>query len=352
MTDTATTQDIRSPSAQLFKHGVMAMDFATVGIALRRLAEYLEAPLSQIEPTVAAEPLLKGLARYNDTDFVISDTVADIQPESGRADLNALAASHGFDGPFRKPFDDDGFGLLSIVDKKMCWHRGDANASTLVCGNGSRFEAVTFILDGPSEDRFLVHRPKATAKPIVRVAADPTRNDDVQNYMWAAELPHDSITGFEHLFDLVAGLIDDALTDPEAERELSSRFVSITVPMLEKITYSRQLSELVGIGIGYHIIAQADQHLRITVDEFGAEAAAMTSMGMMATGAPPPETRERVVLGDTGLLLVWFTEGSSRLPICATLTEQAAYTPKRQRRDTRRAAAGYVTRLDAATTAV
>ena len=328
MTDTATTQQIRSSSAHLFKNGVMAMDFATVGIALRRLAEYLEAPLSQIKPTPAAEPLLNGLARYHDTDFAISDTVADIQPESGRADMNTLAASHGFDGPFQNPFHDDEFGLLSIVDKKMRWHQHDATAATLFCGNGPRFEAVTFILDASNEDRFRIHRSKATAKPIVRIAADPTHSDNVQNYMWVAELPHDSITGFDHLFDLVAGLTNDALSDPEAERELSSRFASITMPTLKEVTYKRKLVELIGLELSDNVIAQADQQLRVAVDEFGAEAAAMTTMQFLATGAPPPETRERIVLGDTGLLLVWFAESFSRLPICATLTEQAAYTPK------------------------
>ena len=305
----------------------MSMDFATIGIGLRRLAEYLEAPLSQIEPTAAGRPLMEVLRRYNDNDFTVHDTVVDIQPESGRGDLNALAASHGFDEPFGARFEPEALGLLSIVDKKMRWHTGTADKSVLVAGNGARYDAVEFELSDRSASQFLVHLRSGATKPVVRIAADPNQNEGIQNYMWATELPHGSVSGFNQLFEIVAELIDTALADPDAGRDPAQRFASITLPMLHKITYSRKLTELAGAQIAFYVIADASQDLRVTIDEVGAEAAAMIAM-TASWGVPPPNPRQRIVLGDTGMLLAWFTEADSRLPICATLTEHAAYTPR------------------------
>ena len=168
-------------------------------------------------------------------------------------------------------------------------------------------------------------RPGAT-KPVVRIAADPNQNEGIQNYMRATELPYGSVSGFNHLFRIVAELIDTALADPDAGRDLAQRFASITLAMLHKITYSRKLTELTGVQVDPYVIAGAGQDLRVTIAEVGAEAAAMTSM-TASWGVSPPDPREWIVLGNTGMLLVWFTEADSRLPICATLAEHAAYAP-------------------------
>jgi len=37
------------------------------------------------------------------------------------------------------------------------------------------------------------------------------------------------------------------------------------------------------------------------------------------------DSRDRIVIGDTGPMLVWFTEGNSRLPVCVTITNQEAW---------------------------
>ena len=71
------------------------------------------------------------------------------------------------------------------------------------------------------------------------------------------------------------------------------------------------------------VITQADQALRVKIDEFGAEAAAMTTMSVLR-GARP--VLENIVLGNTGYFLAWFTEGSSMLPVCVMVANADAYS--------------------------
>ena len=307
--------------------GVAAMDFATIGLALRRLSEYLETPLERLKPAPAAAALIERLSAYSHSDYRIHDVDADIQPESGRHLLNALAEAHNFPAPYQNPFAGDAYGLVSIVDKSMRWHRGDATESTLWnCVTRDDYEAVAFSVHSGNEDRFLV-RWHPGKRPLVRVTADPARSGGVVNHMWVTELTEPPET-YNDLFATVAELTD-SVGAPGPQRGLSQQVAGVTIPKLLDVSYSRTLAELVGTSLSAALIMNAGQQLRVGVDEIGAEAAAMTTMMPVWCSAdldmgPSPTW---ITLGDSGWLLVWFTEADSLLPICATVADPDAYTP-------------------------
>lgn len=316
-----------------FQNGVIALDPATIGLAFRYFAVWADISWEQIMPTEAGQPLFDKLDQYGNDDFDIHDTYADIQPEAGREQLNDLAAEHGFGRPFTTPFEDDEVGVASIVDKKMFWHKGDATESVLTregeSGSGKLFEAVSFSLTETNEAHFAAYRLPGFAEPVVRVAADPSKSDDVQNYMWITELSPETQLGFNSLFAVVQGAIAAADPDSGIEKESSATIASVIMPQLDQVEYERNLGELIGTQIfPKYEVRNAFQKVRVSVDELGAEAAAITGIIIGSTSVEPPDPRENIILGDQGFLLVWFTEGESDLPICIMITNPEAWTEK------------------------
>ena len=312
-----------------FKDGVIALDPATIGLAFRYFTDWLpDGSWEDIAPTEAGKPLFNKLNQYGDDDFNIHDTYADIQPEAGREKLNDLAEEHGFGRPFATPFKKDKVGIASIVDKKMFWHKGDAVESVLVReeenGSGKSFEAVTFSLKAANEAHFAAYRLPGFAEPVVRVAADPSRSDGVQNYMWITELSSETQLGFNSLFAAVQGAIAAAEPDSGVTKESSATIASVIMPQLDQVKYERKLDELIRTQIfpKYEVI-DAFQKVRVSVDELGAEAAAFTGLEIRIVSVDP---REHIILGDQGFLLIWFTEGESDLPICIMVTNPDAWT--------------------------
>ena len=320
-----------------FQNGVIALDPATIGLAFRYFTVWAGTSWEQIEPTEVGQPLFDKLDQYGNDDFDIHDTYADIQPEAGREKLNDLAAEHGFGRPFEDPFEDDEVGVASIVDKEMFWHKGDATESILTRegegGSGKLFEAVSFSLTETNEAHFAAYRLPGFAEPVVRVAADPSKSDDVQNYMWITELSSETQLGFNSLFAVVQGAIAAAEPDSGVARESSATIASVIMPQLDQVKYERNLDELIGTQIfrEYEVpyeVRKAFQKVRVSVDELGAEAAAITGITTRSDSEEPPDPRENIILGDQGFLLVWFTEGESDLPICIMITNPEAWTEK------------------------
>ena len=317
-----------------FKDGVIALDPATIGLAFRHFIDWApDASWEEIVPTEAGQPLFNKLNRYEDVDFDIHDTYADIQPEAGREKLNDLTEEHGFGRPFDRPFVGNEVGVASIVDKKMFWHKGDAVESALIREEGNAsglsFEAIEFSLTETNETHFAAYRLPGFAEPVVRVAADPAKSDGVQNYMWVTELSSESQLGFDSLFAAVQGAIAAADADSGVERESSATIASITMPQLDQVKYERNLDELIETQIlPKYEVRKAFQKVRVSIDELGAEAAAITGIVVGITSVEPPDPRDNIILGDQGFLLVWFTEGESDLPICIMITNPEAWTEK------------------------
>ena len=322
---TVETEQVLNPA--IFKNGVVAMDYATIGLAFRRFCEWAEIPIADVIPTLASRALIEQLNAYGNSDYVLHNTVADIQPESGRSILNGLASEHGFREPFQKKFEDDQVGLLSIIDKKMQWYDGDACQATIYVDTAkSNYQAVEFKVEPISEKHFQIYRVNSFEKPVVRVSADPQQSNGVQNYMWVTELPFHAKLDFDSIFYNVATIIRNWGKNYIC-KESAATVASVKIPNLN-IEYDRQLSELIGVevgrGRGSWEITSADQALRVKVDEYGAEAAAMTSMVFLARSAAMP-IRQEIELGNTGNLLVWFTEGTSQIPICVVIASPEAY---------------------------
>ena len=317
-----------------FKDGVIALDPATIGLAFRHFIDWApDASWEEIVPTEAGQPLFNKLNRYEDVDFDIHDTYADIQPEAGREKLNDLTEEHGFGRPFDSPLARNEVGVASIVDKKMFWHKGDAVESVLIREEGNSsglsFEAIEFSPTETNEAHFAAYRLPGFAEPVVRVAADPAKSDGVQNYMWVTELSSESQLGFDSLFAAVQGAIAAADADSGVERESSATIASITMPQLDQVKYERNLDELIETQIlPKYEVRKAFQKVRVSIDELGAEAAAITGIVVGITSVEPPDPRDNIILGDQGFLLVWFTEGESDLPICVMITNPDAWTEK------------------------
>ncbi|MYB39957.1 serpin family protein [Candidatus Saccharibacteria bacterium] len=315
-----------------FKDGVIALDPATIGLAFRHFVDRADASWEEIQPTADGQPLFDKLDRYGDKDYGIHDTYADIQPEAGRQQLNDLTEEHGFGRPFGEPFKSDQVGVASIVDKKMFWHKGDAKESILYReADGDRaYEAVGFYLEEDNQAHFSVYRPPGFSEPVIRIAADPAKSEGVQNYMWVTELPDDARPSFNSLFEIVQRAIVATDSSSSVKRESSETIASVTMPQLDEVEYERDLEELIGMGISTkYEVSEAFQKVRVSVDELGAEAAALTGLVISVTSLPPPDPREHIILGDQGNLLIWFTEEGSDLPICIMLTNPEAWTEAR-----------------------
>ena len=318
---TAASNDAR------FVKGVMGMDFVTIGLAFRRFAEHAEIPLSRIKATPSGGPLITRLNQYTNADYSIHDVVADVRAEDGREILNRLAADHGFEEPYGDPFDPLEVGVVAIVDKKMKWHEGDAEACSITTPDRRLFKGVRFNLHPTNDEHFSVYQLPEFNKPVVRIAANPAESDGVQNYLWATELPFSSVPTFDELFDLLRTAITNARSEDGTPRESSEAVATIRLPKLENLTYTRSLDEVIGTELDEWLIIDASQSLRVKVDEFGAEAAAMTTMMGWGRSARPRDPRRHIVLGDTGFLLIWFTEGTSTIPICAVVATEDAFEP-------------------------
>ena len=254
--------------------------------------------------------------------------VADVRAEDGREILNRLAADHGFDEPYGDPFDPLEVGVVAIVDKKMKWHEGDAEACSITTPDRRLFKGVRFNLHPTNDEHFSVYQLPEFNKPVVRIAANPAESDGVQNYLWATELPFSSVPTFDELFDLLRTAITNARSEDGTPRESSEAVATIRLPKLENLTYTRSLDEVIGTELDEWLIIDASQSLRVKVDEFGAEAAAMTTMMGWGRSARPRDPRRHIVLGDTGFLLIWFTEGTSTIPICALVATASAFEPE------------------------
>ena len=319
---TAVSNDAR------FVEGVMGMDFVTIGLAFRRFAEYAEIPLSRIKTTPAGGPLIARLNQYTNDDYSIHDVTTDVQDEDGRESLNQLATDHGFDKPYSDQFGPQEVGVVAIVDKKMKWHEGDAEGSSIATPDLRRFKGVRFKLSPANDEHFSVYQLPEFNKPVVRIAANPAESDGVQNYLWATELPFSSVPTFDELFDLLRIAIKNAHSENGTPRESSEAVATIRLPKLEDLTYTRSLDEVIGAELDEWLIIDASQSLRVKIDEFGAEAAAITTMVGWMRSARPKDPRRHIVLGDTGFLLVWFTEGTSTIPICALVATTSAFEPE------------------------
>lgn len=311
-----------------FKNGVMAVDPATIAIAFRKFSDHVHEPLDTLEPTADSEKLFKGLAGYKDSDFDIHDVVADAGSEDKRDDMNNLAQEHGFDGPFKKPFSGNQIGVLSIVDKKMKWHEGDADKTTVYLRNGAErqdVEGVKFELNRANDDHYDIFDVKGFSKPVVRIAADPEKSDGVQNFMWVTEISPDENPSLTEVFHGVKNTVD-VITQSgiNVKKRGATEVASVTIPKLSNVEYERDWEEINGTQLGNWMVEEAKQAVRVSIDEIGAEAAAMFSMEPVFRGGNV-DSRDRIVIGDTGPMLVWFTEGNSRLPVCVTITNQEAW---------------------------
>lgn len=328
-------EQIHSPEAgekpSEYKGGVMAIDPATFATAFNRFSEFSGVPLEEIKPSSDGERLLGYLSDYTDTDRNIHDIVADVGDESRRRELNKLAEQHGFDSPFGIPFADGKVGVLSIVDKKLKWYPGDTEKAKVSVESGENFrtvEGVRFRLTEENDDHFAIFDVKGFDKPLIRIAANPDESNGVQNYMWVTQLSEGSdpllVELFEGVKDTISAVthVDDS--GITVKRRGAAEVATVTIPKLEDVTYSRDWDELVGTELGEWSITEAAQMIRVSVDEVGAEATAMTRMGLVMRGGPV-DSREDIVIGDTGPMVVFFTEGDSKLPICANITNQDAW---------------------------
>lgn len=311
-----------------FKNGVMAVDPTTIAVAFRKFSDHVGTPLDYLKPTAEGEKLFEGLAGYADSDFDIHDVVADAGGEDKRDEMNNLAAEHGFSGPFTKVFSPLEIGVLSIVDKKMKWHEGDADKATVHLRNGEErqdVEGVKFELNRGNDEHYAVYDVKGFSKPVVRIAADPDKSDGVQNYMWVTEISPDENPSLIEVFRGVKNTVDViSQNGTSVKRRGATEVASVTMPKLSNVEYERDWEEINGTFLGSWEVKQAKQAVRVSIDEIGAEAAAMFSMVPVFRGGNM-DPRDRIVIGDTGPMLVWFTEGESRLPICATVTNQEAW---------------------------
>jgi len=313
-----------------FKNGVMAVDPTTIAVAFRKFSDHVSTPLDELKPTAEGEKLFEGLAGYADSDFDVHDVVADAGGEDKREEMNSLAAEHGFSGPFTKEFSNLEIGVLSIVDKKMKWHEGDADKATVYLRNGEErqdVEGIEFKLKSDNNEHFAVFDVNGFSKPVVRIAADPEKSDGVQNFMWVTEISPDENPTPIDLFDGVKKTVN-AISQKDAvvKRRGAAEVASVTMPKLSNVEYERDWEEINGTFLGSWEVKEAKQAVRVSIDEIGAEAAAMFSMVPVFRGGNM-DPRERIVIGNTGPMLVWFTEGESRLPICATITNQEAWQP-------------------------
>lgn len=316
-----------------FKNGVMAVDPTTIAVAFRKFSDHIDESLDEFEltPTPEGEELFEGLAGYSDSDFDVHDVVADAGGELDRKRMNDLAAEHGFPGPFTEEFEPDEIGVLSIVDKKMKWHAGDAYKATVDLRDGEKqqkVEGVVFNLDKDlgNDEHFAIFDVKGFSKPVVRIAADPEKSDGVQNYMWVTEISPEENPSLIELFRGVKNTVDVITqSGTNVKKRGAAEVASVTMPKLSKVEYKRDWEEINGTVLGNWEVKQAKQAVRVTIDEIGAEAAAMFSKVPVFRGATIDPPREHIVIGDTGPMLVWFTEGESRLPICATITNQEAW---------------------------
>jgi hypothetical protein len=245
--------------------------------------------------------------------------------------MNRLAEEHGFNAPFKNQFSDRQIGVLSIVDKKMKWHEGDADNSAVYCDGieGQDIEGVEFILDENlgNDEHFAIFDIEGFSKPVVCIAADPEKSDGVQNYMWVTEKsPDDNPTPTEVFLEVKNTL--DAIMQSRAnvKKRGGKEVASVTIPKLSKVQYERDWKEINGTCLGDWEVSEAKQAIRVSIDEIGAEAAAGLNEVPVFLGGNT-DRRENIVIGDTGPMLVWFTEGDSRLPICATITNQEAWQP-------------------------
>ena len=299
----------------------------TVGLALRNFSQYCEEPLTRMNAASGGDPsLLRRILAYSDADYAVHDTVVDVQPEAGRRQLNGLAASHGFSEAYPDAFAPDEVGVVSIIDKAMRWHDSDASPASLTHRQGGQFEAVDFTWSGFNTSHYSMHRIDGFAKPVVRIAADPGASAGTQNYMWATELPSGRPA------PPTAALLDAAHTaitaaTPQTQAGTHETVRAIVVPRLDRVQHERRADELCGVELVGWRIALARQQMRVTVDDIGAMAAAITTGMFTAVSIPSRDDRETVVLGNDGPLLVWFTEGPSRIPICVLAVGRGSYTP-------------------------
>jgi len=314
------------------KNGVMAVDPATIGLAFRKFSNHVQIPLDNLRTTTEGEKLFEGLVGFSDDDFDIHDIVAAAGGNDEREGMNELAEEHGFGRPFEREFSPVEIGVLSIVDKKMKWHEGDAGKSTILLRNDEerqRVEGIEFALNSNNDKHYDVFDVNGFSKPVVRIAADPEKSDGVQNYMWVTEISPDENPSLIEVFRGVKNTVDViSQSGINVKRRGAAEVASVTIPKLSNVKYEREWKEINGTHLGGWIIKEAKQAVRVSIDETGAEAAATFIQLPEFIGGRPLDPRERITIGDTGPMLVWFTEGNSRLPICATITNPEAWQVK------------------------
>lgn len=336
--------------------GVVAIDPTTLALAFN---EFYGDARNTAEITPEAKPLFDQLETYWDSVEGLHDVTVDSQPESGRQALNELAEEHGFDAPFTKPFVDTPEykeeGILAIVDKKLRWPKGLAESGRLyLLKHHKEVEAVEFSAY-PDEERPISVFEGAGFRGVARVAADPEQSKGVQNYLWAIELSDDSEAGdlelAEKVRNIMSGVASGELRDVLQEdpqpvspsygqygggygrQSLSPAKMKATVimPRLDDIKYRKEWTELAGLTtVGssgeFKEVVKVVQDVRVSLDEKGAEAAAMTSEKMALFAGGSFEEEYYLSLGDRGPVLVWFTEGDSHVPICITKTDHRSWT--------------------------
>jgi hypothetical protein len=307
-----------------FKEGALAIDPSTLALAMKKFSEYAKGPL---RPSKSAEALLDVIDGYTEEDMAIHDVVSDVGGEERREELNRLAETHGFEAPFKEKFDELKVGLLSIVDKKMKWHQGDAEKSVVHIANQENMavEGVEFKLKSENDEHFSIYDIKGFTKPVVRISANPEGNHGVQNYMWVTEIEDASEPELIDVFKATKNTINIINnTDVNVKRRSSEEVSSVTIPEIPEVKYEKDWEELENTTAGLMYVAAAKQAIRVKVDHVGAEASAATSLTPRWLGGEV-DNREKIVIGDSGHMLIWFTEGDSRLPICATVTTSEAW---------------------------
>ncbi|MGD8373973.1 MAG: hypothetical protein PVI21_03900 [Candidatus Woesebacteria bacterium] len=219
---------------------------------------------------------------------------------SGDADvLNQFLTDNGFTPMFRR-LERGGVGAVAILEMMLKWAaKASRSVITLTSDNRASYQAFSLLPDG-----FEVF--DSDAGRLVRLLAQ----DGSSVWLLIADRPGNCLD-----------MVDVAMRSMRLRRRSTEFFPSVEVPCVD-IDKALQLPWMLGMRSGDHVIDQAFQIFKLTMDEVGAEVRVASGLATTRGGGPRPLPLriDRPFIG-------WFTQRGSEFPIATFYAGLNAWRP-------------------------
>lgn len=279
--------------------GSVMIDAATLGAAAVRMEDEINAPLQSNGST--AQDMFVWWLRQNRS--ALNGLDVRVKSSGDHNVLNEFLTAANYE-PMFAPIPPNCHGVATILDMLVKWQNGaDITTVESMVGSGKRpFKAF----DVPTEGA-RIFQVEGQMELLVQLLT--THGSSV----WLIKTPRPQSE--LDLLEFATRIMGSARV------EYPDQYTSVTVPMVS-IERPVSLEWLLGASFGPEVIDQAFQVLSVSLDETGGHAKAMTGLA----------TRE-CVMDELPLVFdqpftLWFTQGSSELPIASVYADYDVWKPQ------------------------